>query len=849
MKKKDLRKRKIVSLVLAMALVITSVQPIVAVAETQSITSIVNSMTTEEKICQTLMVDFRSWNGDNMTVLPNELAKAIGKYKFGGFLIFTENTPDNAPEMTKLLQLTKDIQKASISAGGLPMLIATDQEGGQIYRPHVCIPTSGNMALAATGDSNNAWAAGKIIGEEMNAYGINTVLGPVVDINSNAANSVIGVRSFGDEPQIVIDYSSKMIRGITEAGAISCVKHFPGHGDVAEDSHNSLPVIDKSLDQLKNYEFKPFQNAIEMGVDMIMTAHIACPEVDSSTILSTKTGKEELRPATMSKKLLTDELKGKMKFDGIVITDAMNMGAVQTYFDSSQAIIEALAAGADMITMPAPGISSASELSKLDGIISDVAEAVRGGKISQARLNDAVKRILTVKQKHGVLDYKASQYTESNCEAKVRSTANLQLERKLAAKGVTVVKNSKSILPLKLTNSSKVLMLTPYENELAQQGLGINHSKRWGCMPTKMGVEMYCYQGQSEVQGELQEKIDWANVVIVSSEIASAKAMAGENWLGKCPSEVVNYCSQKGKKVIVMSVSNPYDIQLYSKANAIVAVYGCKGSTMDATQVLEKKWNWPTCACGPNIVAGLEVIFGTYAATGELPIDIPKFDKATGNYLHQTVYNKGYGIKFSKKKHTTVQKVITRASSLREGKVEHRCSVCGQVIKTEKLKKIKKWSASPATYAYTGKTIKPKAKVTTYGTYVLKAGTDYDLTPNKTFKAVGKYKVQLLAKNRYKFRRTLEMTIVPATPKISKVSRSGGNMTIKMSKAPSSYGGGAFQYQICRKGSSKWYSKASVKKSVTFKRLKASSKYKVRVRAYKRLSGKIYYGAWKSVTK
>lgn len=836
------RKKTVISLALSLALICTSIQPITAAAAT-SVSDIVNSMTDEEKVAQTLMVDFRTWEGEDMTSLSDAVAYAIGKYQFGGFTLFAENTQ----ETKDTLQLTKDIQKASISEGGLPLLIGTDQEGGLVYRLRVCTPLPGNMALAATGDNNNAWAAGDIIGSELASVGINATFGPVLDINSNAANPVIGIRSFGDSPQTVIDYSQKMIRGIAENNVVTCGKHFPGHGDFDVDSHVGLPVQEKTLDQLENFELKPFQNAIDMGVDMIMTGHILCPNIDSSTILSTKTGKQEQRPATMSKVLLTDTLKNKMGFKGVVITDAMNMAAITEKFNETQAVVEALAAGADMICMPASGISNASGMQRMDDLIKGVVDAVKSNKLSRTRLNDAVKRIVTLKQKRGILDYRAADYTLQNAEATIRSDSHLNTERKIAAKAVTVVRNTNKTLPLKLTDNSKLLMLTPYANEVAQNAVAFNRAKKGTCMPPGMEVKIYCYNGESEITGDLKDKLDWANTVIVASEISGCSDMAGESWVSKCPQNIVNYCADNGKKSVVMSIQDPYDVQLYPKAGAVVAAYGCKGSSMVADLVLPNGWTRASAACGPNIVAGLEVIFGVYAATGHLPIDIPKFDQTAKAFLHQTLYNKDYGVKYSKKAHNTVKKVITKGSSLRVGKVTYTCKVCHQVVTTEIVNKIKTWRLSPAKYKYTGKVIKPKGFIQDTRGVKLEQGVDFDVIPSKTFKAVGKYKVQIKAKDKYLFRRNLTATIVPATPKISKATKSGRTLKVTMKAKPSAYGGAYFQYQVRKAGSSYWKSRKSSSTKATFSGLSKSSKYYLRVRAYKKVSGSYYYGEWKTV--
>ena len=289
------------------------------------IQEIVSKMTLQQKITQCLMMDFRCWNdakGEkyDMTVLNDDVADIISDYQFGAVILFA----NNIKKTEETLQLTKDLQRAAVRSDGLPLLIATDQEGGIVYRLGSGTALPGNMALGATGDPTNAKTAGQIISRELESVGINTALAPVLDVNSNANNTVIGLRSFGDNANLVGTYGSAFISGLGEKNIIGCAKHYPGHGDTATDSHYGLPVVDKSKAELRKVEFKPFQAAINDGIDMIMTAHILYPQIDKTTILSDKTGQQESRPATLSHVFLTDIVRGEMNFNGVVVTDAMN---------------------------------------------------------------------------------------------------------------------------------------------------------------------------------------------------------------------------------------------------------------------------------------------------------------------------------------------------------------------------------------------------------------------------------------------------------------------------------------------------------------------------------------------
>lgn len=439
-----------------------------------------NRMTLRQKITQMLMVDFRYWDEDTtdsvekqpFTKMNSQVQKIVEDYDFGAIIYFAQNIQTTEDTF----QLSMDLQKAATKDNGIPLLISADQEGGSVYRLGSGTALPGNMALGATWNSEYARNAGQIIGSELSVLGINTNLAPVVDVNNNANNPVIGLRSYGDDAAMVGEMASKTIQGLAEYNVIGCAKHFPGHGDTATDSHYGLPSVDKSKAVLLQNELKPYEVAIDQGIEMIMTAHILYPQLDNSTVLSDKTGNQEKLPATMSKAIITDLLKGEMGFEGIVCTDAMNMAGVSATYDQVQAVKLAINAGVDMICMPCV-LYDLDDLQDLDAIIDGVEKAVNDGEISVDRLNDAVRRILTVKENRGILDWNEKNYSLDQAKAVVGSSANRELEREIAAKAVTVVKNENEVLPLNVTENSKVLMMCPYDNESTNDH-GMEQSKR-----------------------------------------------------------------------------------------------------------------------------------------------------------------------------------------------------------------------------------------------------------------------------------------------------------------------------------------------------------------------------------
>ena len=305
----------------------------------------------------------------------------------------------------------------------------------------------GNMAVGATGSEDYAKKAGQIIGRELSSLGINCNFAPAVDVNNNPNNPVIGLRSFSDDPQTVAKLGVAMIEGMNEYNIATSAKHFLGHGDTATDSHVGLPVVDKSREELEKMELIPFRAAMAAGSDMFMTAHIIYPQIDNTKVISEKNGEEVSIPATLSKKILTDLVRNDMKYDGILITDAMNMAGVSENFGQVEASIMAIQAGIDILLMPCQ-LYNLEELNDLDTIIDGIEQAVAEGKITEDRLNESCQRILSLKERRGILDYDASKLTKENALAQVGSAENRAIEREMSTAAVTVVKNQNNVLPL-----------------------------------------------------------------------------------------------------------------------------------------------------------------------------------------------------------------------------------------------------------------------------------------------------------------------------------------------------------------------------------------------------------------
>lgn len=628
-------------------LIISMIMQWLPIALADPITWLVNNMSLQDKVTQMLMVDFRYWDENTsdsvqrqgLTVMNDQVRQIVEDYNFGAVIYFAQNLTDTE----QAYKLTMEMQKAACKDGGIPMLISADQEGGSVYRLGTGTALPGNMALGATGKTEYARIAGQIIGSELSVLGINTNLAPVVDVNNNANNPVIGLRSYGDDPMAIGEMASATIAGMKAYNVIGCAKHFPGHGDTATDSHYGLPTVNKSLSVLKNCELKPYEVAIAQGVDMIMTAHILYPQLEKDKIVSGKTGKAEALPATMSDDIITGLLKDEMGFDGIVVTDAMNMAGITASWGPVEAVINAVKAGVDMICMPCE-LSDAGDLKNLDKIIDGVISAVNNGQIPLSRINDAVKRILRVKADNKIFGWNAENYSLEKAKSTVGCQENREKERKISAAAVTVVRNQKNTLPLKITKNSKVLMLVPYDNEKAQMIVGWNRAKQAGLIPTGAEVEVVRFSSSTTLS-TYKSKIQWADTLIFNSEITSASRMNGGRWESSYILTVIDYAEKLGKTTVVQSVDKPYDVQSYPNADAVIAVYGCKGSTIDPTQALVGGATGSENAYGPNIIAGVEVILGVFGAYGKLPVNIPKYQN--GSYTSTTVYSRGYGLTYA----------------------------------------------------------------------------------------------------------------------------------------------------------------------------------------------------------
>ena len=266
--------------------------------------------------------------------LPEDFEAFIREYQVGNVILFQRNVQS----ADQLYTLCQKIRRVILEATGFPPFIVIDQEGGLVSRiPPDAVNVPSAMALGATGNPENAFEAAKITARQLRGLGPNFTMAPVLDVNSNADNPVIGVRSYGDDPRLVAVFGEAAVRGYEDSGVLCCGKHFPGHGDTSVDSHVGLPCVDKTVEELEKMELIPFRRAIEAGIPAIMSTHILFPKIEPDKV-----------PGTMSRKIITGLLKERLGFQGLVFTDCLEMNAIQKFYGTAKGMVEAFRAGVDL---------------------------------------------------------------------------------------------------------------------------------------------------------------------------------------------------------------------------------------------------------------------------------------------------------------------------------------------------------------------------------------------------------------------------------------------------------------------------------------------------------------------
>lgn len=516
----------------------------------------VDSLSLEEKIGQLIMFGFDATE-------PNDHAiELIKEHKIGNVILFARNV--SSPR--QLFHLNQNLQKLAMSTIGIPLFISIDQEGGmvtRIYQKATHFP--GAMTIAATNQPKIAYEVGQKMGDMLDALGINMNLSPVLDINNNPKNPVIGVRSYGDLPEEVATYGTLMMKGL-QTSIFATGKHFPGHGDTHTDSHLSLPRVNHSLEQLKAVELVPFKKAIDEGIACIMSSHIDFPLLTQGF------------PCTLSKTVLTDLLREELGFKGLIISDCMQMKGIQNHYTTPEAVLMGIKAGIDIVC-----ISHSKELQFAS--YQRLLKAVQDNELEMSLLNERVKHILNHKKKMRAPDFSMIYDTvKSRVENKSVQAFALDVVRKAA----TLVKGN----PIKLSDHALLIGIMPVATTIADEsGTPISIDYMLKKAFPKLTVRMINVDPNQALIEETVEAAHAFDQIIVTSYNSNVYI---------AQSTLIRALETLGKDIHVIALRNPYDLYMNPSIKNYVALYEC---TPNAMQVL------------------IEYLNGSLTCTGRMPVN------------------------------------------------------------------------------------------------------------------------------------------------------------------------------------------------------------------------------------
>ncbi|KUJ43634.1 glycoside hydrolase family 3 protein [Streptomyces sp. MI02-2A] len=561
---------------------------------------LISRMTLEEKVGQLFVMrvyghsatdpDQADIDANLQEIGVRTAAELIAKYRVGGIIYFT--WAHNTRDPHQIADLSNGIQKASLDQPrGLPVLIATDQEHGIVARvgkPATLFP--GAMAVGAGGSHADARTLGRISGAELHALGIRQDYSPDADVNVNPANPVIGVRSFGADPDAVAGLVAAEVKGYQSSGVAATAKHFPGHGDTAVDSHFGFPVITHSRELWEQLDAVPFRAAIRAGIGAIMTAHIMVPALDDSG-----------DPATLSHPILTGILREELGYDGVVVTDSLGMEGVRQKYGDDRVPVLALKAGVDQLLNPP----------SLDVAWNAVLQAVRSGELTEARLDESLLRILRLKAGLGLLERPF--VSDAGVDRTVGVPAHLRAADRIADRTTTLLVNDGRLLPLSRRTHPRVLVVGadpaspsgtdgPPTTVLADAltGLGFTATAlSTGTAPSPATIEKaVAAAGNADA------------VVVGTYNVTAASSQR----------TLVNQLVATGKPVVAIALRNPYDVAQLPAVDAFLASY-----------------SWTDV----ELRAAARVIAGRVRPHGKLPVPVQRADDPA-----QVLYPVGFGLSY-----------------------------------------------------------------------------------------------------------------------------------------------------------------------------------------------------------
>jgi beta-N-acetylhexosaminidase len=535
--------------------------------------STIKKMTLREKIGQMLMPHYFGVFTSAESAEYKQLLHEVEENHVGGFIVATERGPlgIERSQVYPTAVLTNELQRHA----KIPLLIGADFENGTGMRLDEGTSFPSAMAIGATSDPKLAYTEGKITALESRAVGVQWIFAPDADVNNNPDNPIINVRSFGEEPQQVAEYVAQVIRGIEENGGLATAKHFPGHGDVSVDSHLSLATVSGSRKQLASTELVPFREAISSQVAAIMPGHLAVPAYEPDLTM----------PATISPSILTGLLRGEMKFKGLIVTDAMDMGGLTSLYPPSEAAVRAVEAGADMLLMPPVP----------DAAMAGLEQAVESGRISENRIDESVRRILQAKAKLG-LDKARFADIEKLDQKFGRPEFEIQAQD-IADHGVTLLRDAPRMLPLDATKPLRILLISLSADPDPYPGQTIEPEIRWRVDSLKVLRADTQFVSVNTLKIPAPDSYDLA-IVALFVRVADRKGNVG---LPEDQRAFVDQILATGKPTVIMAFGSPYLIERFPDAKTWVAEF----STNDVSQR-----------------AAVRALFGQVAMQGHIPVTV-----------------------------------------------------------------------------------------------------------------------------------------------------------------------------------------------------------------------------------
>ncbi len=537
----------------------------------------------EEKVGQCLLVSFTGKDRPS-----DELREIIERYKPAGTTLFRSQ---NIDEPTQLRELNQSLQRLARDFDLPPFLIAADQEGGQLMALGRGTPLPGNMALGATGSEDLACRVGEVLGRELAAVGVNLDYAPCADVNLNTQNPVVGVRSFGEGPVEVARLTAALIRGIQSQGVAATVKHFPGHGDVTSDSHHGLPIVSHSLERLRAVEFPPFRSAIEAGVKLVMTAHIGLPAIDGP----------HAPPATLSPNILQGVLRRELGFEGVIVTDAMNMRAIRQEGTIGEEAVRALSAGADLLLL-------VSNLDECELIFKTIIGALKSGRLDERTISQSAQRVLALKE------WLSKQPAAPDLSV-VDCAEHRSLAQEIADASITLVRDQNNLLPLCLRPDQRLAVIIPKPLDL-----------------TPADTSSYVTPQLAAALREYHPRVEEFLIPYAPNENDIASLLTQLHSFDAVIIGTINAFQQEGQAALVRkslklkiptviaALRLPYDLTVFSEAPVYLCTYG----------ILE-----------PSMRALAKAVFGQGGIKGRLPVAIPGLAEAgyhLGRNRHVTLH-------------------------------------------------------------------------------------------------------------------------------------------------------------------------------------------------------------------